>query len=189
MHALAKSVAWAVAIAALLGGAAQAADKMALGRRIAEAMVDIARHGNLHDVAYTRERLPLPFALTRELSPQSSSNGAAIQYYQLTLTRAERGTMTMTYLVASQGTLDPASSGTLTSYLYLANMSQYACVTTDMLTSQFSPAERPENDGLSLVSWVVPLYRSDFTELWLSYPREVDQTGCLDHLGIAQRNV
>ena len=168
---------------------AQVADKTALGRQIAEAMIDIARHGDLHSVTYTRKRLPLPFALTRELGPQSSSSGAAIQYYQLTLTRAQRGTMTMTYLVASQGTLDPESEGTLTSYLDLSNLNQYACITTDMLTSQFGPDNRPESDGLSLVSWVVSLYRSDFTELRLAYPRAVDQTGCLDNLGIAQRNL
>lgn len=140
---LATSVAWLVATAALLGGPAHAADKAALGHQIAEAMVDIARHGNLHDVAYTRVRLPLPFALTRELSPQSNSSGAAIQYYQLTLTRAQRGTMTMTYLVASRGTLDPESDGTLTSYLHLENLSDYACITTNMLTGLFGSDDRP----------------------------------------------
>ena len=189
MTALTKAVAWTVISMAFLGGSAQAADKTALGHQIAEGMIDIARHGNLHDVAYTHERLPLPFALTRELNPQLKESDAAIQYHDLTLTRAQRGTMSMTYLVSTRGTLDPELSSTLTSYLYLANLSGFACITADMLTRQFGPDERPENDGLSLIIWVVPLYRSDFTKLWVSYPREVDRTGCLDHLAIAQRNL
>ncbi|MGI4799879.1 MAG: hypothetical protein ACRYG8_38730 [Janthinobacterium lividum] len=189
MTAFTMAVAWTVISMAFLAGSAQAADKTAIGYQIAEAMIDIARHGNLHDVAYTHERLPLPFTLTRELNPQSKASDAAIQYYDLTLTRAQRGTMSMTYLVSNRGTLDPESSNTLTSYLYLANLSGFACTTADMLTSQFGPDERPENDGLSLVNLVVPLYRSDFTVLWLSYPQAIDHTGCLDHLGIAQRNL